>query len=116
MSDYKISISELRTRITFQEPTITEDAGAAQVAGYANVATVPTVWSRWINDHGQESVSNDADKSVQRATVTVRNRTDIQETWRVVKDNEAWQIISIDPVRDANQWIEMRVERVKGTV
>lgn len=115
MAELSIQISDLRTRITFQSPTITKDAGGAQKAGYANVATNPTVWAEWINDHGQETIATDAKVSAQRATVRVRHRTDIVETWQVLKDGEAWKILSIDPVRDRNRWVELRVERVKGT-
>jgi phage head-tail adaptor, putative, SPP1 family len=116
MADLNILISDLRTRITFQSPTISKDPGGAQVASYANIGTVPTVWAQWINDHGQESVQGGADVSVQRATVRIRHRSDIVETWRVLKDGESWQILSIDPVQDANRWVELRVERVKATV
>jgi SPP1 family predicted phage head-tail adaptor len=116
MADLAVKIADLRTRITFQSPTITKDAGGAQKTTYANIGTNPTVWSQWINDHGQESVLSTAEVSVQRATVRVRHRTDIIETWRVLKDGEAWQVLSIDPVQDKNRWVEMRVERVKATV
>jgi SPP1 family predicted phage head-tail adaptor len=116
MADLNIQISDLRTRITFQSATISKDPGGAQVSTYANIGTVPTVWAQWINDHGQESVQSDVDISAQRATVRIRHRSDIVETWRVLKDGEAWQILSIDPVQDANRWVELRVERVKATV
>lgn len=116
MADYAVQISDLRTRITFQEPTLTSDAGGAQVAGYANVMTNPTVWARWINAHGPEAITSDALKSVQRATVTVRDRSDILTTWQILKDGVAWQIISIDRVQDKNRWVEIVVERAKGTI
>ena len=116
MADLDLKISDLRTRITFQSPTVTQDAGGAQTAIYAIVTTNPTVWSRWINAHGQEAISNDALRAAQRATVTIRYRSDIQPTWRILKDGEAWQIISIDHVQDRNRWTEMIVERVEGTL
>lgn len=115
MADLIIKISDLRTRITFQVPTLVKDAGGAQVPGFANVSTNPTVWARWINAHGQEVEQSEALKSVQRATVTVRYRSDVLPTWQVIKDEEAWQIVSVDAVRDRNRWIEMVVERAKGT-
>lgn len=74
------------------------------------------MWAQWINDHGQEVVSSEVQKSEQRATVRIRYRGDIVETWRVMKGGEAWNILSIDPVQDQNRWVELRVERVKGTV
>lgn len=116
MADLNISIADLRTRITFQVPTITKDAGGAQKTTWANIGTTPTVWAQWINDHGSELVLTEAQASVQRATVRVRHRSDIVETWRVVKDGETWQVLSIDPVQDRNRWVELRVERVKATV
>ena len=116
MPDFTVQISDLRTRITFQEPTQSQDTGGAQTASYAIVTTNPTVWSRWINAHGQEAISNDALRAAQRATVTIRYRSDIQLTWQILKDGEAWQIISIDHVQDRNRWTEMIVERVKGTL
>lgn len=116
MADLNIQVSDLRDRITFQSPTITKKDSGAQVEAYANIATNPTVWAQWVNDHGQEVVTSDAEKSEQRATVTIRYRSDVSETWRVVKDEEAWKIFSIDHVRGRNRWTVMRVERVKGTV
>jgi SPP1 family predicted phage head-tail adaptor len=116
MPDFMVNPGDLRTRITFQQPTITQDAGGAQKEAYANVPTHPTVWAKWVNDHGQEAVSSDAEKSTQRATVTVRHRADILETWQVLNNGEAWKIISKDPVQGRNRWVVLRVERVKGTV
>lgn len=116
MPDLNIKISDLRTRITFQAPTITQDTGGAQVGTYANIALIPSVWAQWINDHGQESIASEAVISAQRATVRFRYRSDVQTTWRVMKDAEPWQILSIDQVQDRNRYVELRVERVKGTV
>lgn len=115
MAGLNVQISELRTRITFQQPTITKDAGGAQSETFANVSTDPTVFARWTNAYGQENTLSDAVKSVQRANVVVRHRSDIQTTWQVLKDGQAWQIISVDEVQDRNRWVELIVERAKGT-
>lgn len=116
MADYKVQLSDMRTRITFQEPTLVPDAGGAQVAGFADILLNPTVWARWVAAHGQEVVSSEALKSSQRAVVTIRYRADVLPIWHVVKDGEAWEIISVDHVQDRNEWTELVVERVKGTV
>lgn len=115
MPEYVVNPGEMRTQITLQTPTVSMDAGGAQKATYANAATNPVVYARWINAHGQENVQNAA-QAVQRATVTIRHRTDIKTTWRVLKGIDPWQIISIDPVQGRNHWIELIVESVKGTV
>jgi SPP1 family predicted phage head-tail adaptor len=80
------------------------------------VATNPTVKARWVNDHGQEAVASEALRSTQRATVTIRHRADVLTTWRILKGAEIWSILSIDAVQERNRYVELRVERVKGTV
>ena len=116
MSAYTINPGDMRTVITLQSPTITADAGGAQVSTYANVATNPQVWARWVNAHGNEAVNSETLRTTQRATVTIRHRSDIQTTWRILKGLEVWQILSIDPVQDKSHWVELVVERAKGTV
>ncbi len=117
MADYQVSAGELRTRITFQVPTISKSTGGAQTEAYANVATNPTVWALVVYDHGQTVVANEAEKAEQRATVTVRYRSDASDKWQVLIDGNAWKIISPpDHVRGLNRWTVLRVERVTGTV
>lgn len=115
MSVVIINPGDLRTAITLQQPTISKDAGAAQKAGYTNATDNPTVLAKWVNAHGDESTLYTV-KNVQRATVTIRARTDVQPTWRVLRDTEIWQVISVDAIRGQNRWIELLVERVVGTV
>lgn len=117
MADYTVNAGDLRTKITFQVPTVTQDAGAAQKISWANAAVNPTVWARCVMAHGREIVGSEALKSSQRMTVTVRHRTDIQTTWRVkMDDGTYWQVISLDPVQGRKRWVELVVERTKGTV
>lgn len=116
MSAYNVNPGDMRTVITLQEPTVEKDAGGAQRAVYADAHTNPLVWARWINAHGNEAVASEALRTVQRATVTIRHRDDVQTSWRILKGLEVWQIISIDPVQDRNRWLELIVERVKGTL
>jgi len=116
MAKYAVNPGDMRTQITLQSPTITQDAGGAQVTSWANVSPNPTVYARWINAHGLEAVTSEALKTVQRATVTIRHRTDINTTWQVLRNSEAWQIVSIDPVQDKRRFVEMVVERAKASV
>ena len=113
---YRVNPGEMRTSITLQTPTTTKDAGGAQVTTYANASTNPVVFARWINAHGQELVSSETVKAVQRATVTIRYRTDVQPTWRVLRGGVAWEVISVDPVQDKRRFVELIVERAQGTV
>jgi SPP1 family predicted phage head-tail adaptor len=117
MTGLKVSISDLQTRITFQQPTESKDAGGAQTQVYANVSTNPTVWSKWVHDHGQESEQGNAIVAIARATVTVRYRSDIDPSWQILNNGLAWKIITPpENVQNQNQWTVFRVERAKGTV
>lgn len=118
MTKYSLHNGELRTRITFQQPTVTKDAGGAQVeSGWANVTSNPTVWARVTYDHGQELATSEAKKAVQRATVSVRYRNDVLTTWRVLIDGEPYMIISPpENVQRQNRWLEFRIEQAKGSV
>lgn len=116
MPKYSVRAGEMRTQITLQSPTLSSDAGGAQSATFANASTNPTVWSRWVNAHGDEAVSSETLASVQRATVTIRHRTDVDVTWRVLRDGVAWQVISVDAVRGERRFVELVVERARGTV
>jgi len=116
MSDIAVSIGDLKSRVTFQQPTLAVDPGGAQSPGWANIDSTPTVWARWVYDHGQEQIVSGADVSVQRATVTIRYRSDVLATWRLLLDNNPWMILSVDHVQDRNHWTVLRVERAKGTV
>jgi len=118
MADYTVNAGDLRTRITFQSPTINTDGGGAQIPAWSNITTNPTVWSKWVHDHGQEIVQSEAGRSVEQATVTVRYRSDIKSAWCVLDPSGSrWQIISPpENVQNLNRWTVFRVERVKGTV
>ena len=119
MADYNMHVGQLRTRITFQKPTVTQGADGAQVPSWANISTNPTVWSHWVHDHGQETaLEAGAGKSVERATVTVRYRSDLVAAYALLDPASArWQIISPpENVQNLNRWTVFRVERVKGTL
>lgn len=118
MPQYTLDPGQLHTSITFQSPTISQATDGAQVPTWANIASNPTVWSKWVHDHGQEIAQGDAGKSIERATVTVRYRSDIKPSWAILDPSGArWQIISPpENVQNENRWTVFRVERVKGTV
>jgi head-tail adaptor len=118
MAELNVPIADLRTRITFQKPTIVRNPGAAQVATYADIADTPTVWSRWIYDHGEETTQNSAEVAVQRATITIRYRSDVLSSWQIVnaQDGSIWKLITPpENVQNLRRWTVFRVERVKGS-
>jgi len=117
MSQVNIDAGEFRTRITLQTPTITKDAGSAQKVTYANFATTPSVWAKVVFAHGTESVATDAQKSIQRVTVTIRYRSDVDATKAISLNGATWKIIGTpDNIQNRNQYLEFQAELVKGAV
>jgi head-tail adaptor len=114
--DSFVNTGDFRTVITFQVPTITPDAGGAQIISWANVPSNPTIKVWWVNAHRDKVISNEMLKYVQRATVTMRYRSDILPTWRILKDSVNWQILSIDDVNNRHRYLELIVELNRGSV
>ncbi|MEP7137853.1 MAG: head-tail adaptor protein [Chloroflexota bacterium] len=104
---------EMRTPVLFQTTALAVDAGNAQSLAYTDLKTL---YVKWINAHGPEAVSSDALKSTKRATVTCRYLSSINETVSIVKDGERWQVISIDDIQERHEYLELIVERAKGSL
>jgi SPP1 family predicted phage head-tail adaptor len=104
---------EMRTAVTLESVTIVKDSGGAQKNTYATVATV---WARWINAHGPESITDSALQGLKQATVLIRYRTDITAAWAISKGGERYQIITPpDDVRDRHEYLEMQVRLLKAS-
>ena len=103
--------AEMRTRIQLQERSIGSDAAGSQRPVYSTVAEV---WAKWTNVHGNEVWQSKAAQAVQPATVLIRYRADIDNTWRVLKGGQAFEVVSLDDIQDRHQYIELKVQSVRG--
>jgi len=105
---------ELRTPITLQEPTITKDTGGAQRASWT--AGTP-VYAKWENLHGTEVwAAAQAGEAVSAATVRIRYRSDVSARTSILKKNVRYEIVAIDNIQEHNEYLELSVQRVTGTV
>jgi SPP1 family predicted phage head-tail adaptor len=104
---------ELRTKIQLQTPAITADAGGAQKAGWTKLADV---WAKWENVHGSEVWASQAVQARQPATVLIRFHADVTTRNAILKGSNRYQIISIDDIDDRHEYLELKVELVKGGV
>lgn len=103
---------ELRTSITLQKrASVTTDAGGFQVPG---APTEYTVLCKWTNFHGSEVLAAQAAGIVEGATVLIRYRSDIDETWRISKDSQIYEVVSMDDIQNRHEYIELKVKRWKG--
>lgn len=110
LNEKVINPGELRTRITLQSPTASEDAGGFQARAYGNVATV---WARWSNAHGSEAIQAAALGAEAPATVLIRYYAGLGTTWRVVKGSAEFEIVSVDNIQERGEFLELKVRRVK---
>ena len=104
---------ELRVPVTLQNPTVSQGAGGAQSTSWS---TVGTMFARWKNAHGPETVTSDALKTVKRATVRIRYHASVSEKSAILKDGERWQVVSMDDIDERHEYMELVVELPKATV
>jgi SPP1 family predicted phage head-tail adaptor len=103
---------ELRTRVTIESATVTNDAGGAQRPVYTSQGQV---WSKWSNAHGPESIVDGALQGQARAAVTIRYRSDITISWAITKGAERYQILSIDDIQERHEYLEMQVQTLRAS-
>jgi SPP1 family predicted phage head-tail adaptor len=103
---------EMRTQIYLDQRVTTDDAGGFQIQSWVEIVCVK---SKWINAHGREVWEAAAAHALAPATVTIRFRSDIEETWSVRKDGIRYEIVSMDNIQDRDELIEMKVKLLKDT-
>lgn len=102
---------ELRTQITLKTRTVTKDAGGFPVpAG----TTIAIVWSKWVNSHGRELMEGLINQVDMPATVLIRYRNDVDTACTISKGGLSYEILSVDNFRERNEYLELRVRRMKA--
>jgi len=99
---------EMRTLITIQRRVTTPGVGGFTVQSWDDIATV---WSKWVNVHGQEALQAAILQASGVATVTIRYRVGVDTSCAVLKGEERYEIISMDNIRDHNEYIELKVKK-----
>jgi SPP1 family predicted phage head-tail adaptor len=104
---------ELNIKISLFQPTVITDAGGAQMLDKGS--KIADVWAKWVNAHGSEVWTADMAGVKNSATVMIRWRSDVDETCLVEKGDRLFEIVSMDNIRERNEYIELKVKRiVKG--
>lgn len=107
---------ELRVPITLQAPTIGTDGGGAQRPTWTDLVS-GNVQAKWVNVHGAEAwIAGQAGKAVSAATVTIRYRSDVTTRCSILKGSDRYEIISLDNIQERNEYLELKVKRVTGSV
>jgi len=106
---------ELRTKIRIQYEQTTGTGSFAtkswvDVGSMAASDTPKYIPSQWVNVHGTEAWIADSVQAQLGATVTIRYRTGITPACRVLLGSTVYQIVSLDNIRQRNEWLEIKVK------
>ena len=71
-----------------------------------------TAWSRWENIHGGEVWAAAAQGAVDAATVLIRYNSQVDTTCLVQKGSKAYEILSVDNLRERGEYMELKVRRL----
>ena len=102
---------EMRTRVVLESRSVSVETGGFQKPGWSTLATV---WAKWVNAHGSEAVQAASLGIEELATVTIRWRGDVDATGAVSKGGVRYEIVSLDNIQERNEFIEMKVKRLRA--
>ena len=66
---------------------------------------------QWSNAHGSEAIRQDMAVGKERATLVIRYDSRVNNRCRVLRGDDAWEILSVDDVRAGHRYMELIVER-----
>lgn len=109
-----INPGELRTKVLLAPRTVSTETGGFPKA-VPTTASQVSAWARWTNVHGAEAWTANAQGIEQAATVLIRYRSTLDESWMVSRDNgTSWyEIVSMDNIQQRGEYIELKVKRMR---
>jgi len=109
-----INPGDLRTKVLLAPRTVSTETGGFPKA-VPTTASQVSAWAKWTNVHGAEAWSATAQGIEQAATVLIRYRSTLDESWYISKDNGvSWfEIVSMDNIGERSEYIELKVKRVR---
>ena len=107
---------ELNTPVMFKKFTRTADNDGFPKEELENVFDVPMMCS-WVNAHGQGAWLGMQLQLRDPAIITMRYSPKLMNnSLQIFKggDDRPFEIISIDNIKERNEWIEMRIQRMES--
>lgn len=91
----KYHIGRFDRKITLMEPVeVSSVSGGPKRSGYTQIASDPEPWAMVRNKLGNEAVQNDQITHIQQSVFTVRYRTDLNLSVRIVHEDKMYAIHS----------------------
>lgn len=103
-------IGKLRERVTFQQESRVADGGGGHALSWANIGTNPTVWARVKPISGREQIQAMQLAGILTHRVTVRHRTDITTSMKIVWGSISLNIRSIINPDEKSKYLELLCE------
>lgn len=110
-----INAGELRTKIRIQNQ-VSSGIGSFATKSWVDVGntsasdTPKYIYAKWVNVHGSEAWIADSVQAEAGATVTIRYRPNVTHSCRILLGDMVYKIVSLDNVRQRNQWLEIKVK------
>ena len=99
-------------RVTFQGRTGAPDGGGGVTNTWGNIATNPVVWASVKPSRGGEGLDEDRTNARASYMFTIRNRTDLDETMRIVWQSENYNIRAI--LREGPRPLYVTIDTERG--
>ncbi len=105
----------LRAKIRVQHEVATGSGSFAKKSWYdlddsTHTGSAYNIPAQWVNVHGTEAWIADSVQAQLGATVTIRYRSDIMPSCRILLGSMVYQIVSLDNIRQRNEWLEIKVK------
>ena len=107
------SPGKLNERITFQYYGEGSDGGGGTLKDWFIIPATPTVWARVIAKAGQEGIVSDRVTATMVTLFHIRNRSDLDETMRIVWRGSNFNIRGIR--REGHQSQYLTIEAIRGS-
>jgi SPP1 family predicted phage head-tail adaptor len=82
----------LKTKVTIQQQTATQDAAGQITGGWSTLASV---WADVRQQRGLEAIRADAMSSATKASIRIRRRTDVNAGMRVLQGTTLYNILAV---------------------
>ena len=102
---------ELDQRITFQKRQSVSDGMGGSTDTWVNITTLSSVWAHVRPKSGKENTNYDRVNAEASYIFVIRNRSDILASYRILWDNEPFNISAVLKPKGRSLYLEIDGER-----
>jgi SPP1 family predicted phage head-tail adaptor len=102
-----VNISDLKTRLTIQEPVRAPDGGGGFMTVWQNIAAEPEVFAQVVQTSGNEALRAQQITAQALYRITLRYRADITPAHRMTEGGSVYNIAALRDPDGAGEWLEI---------